>query len=147
MEFARTVPKVGPTGEEVAVTETSQDVERLEAALGTKPTDWVLRRILADAYEDAGDELRSAYLRWSAENEKCPEDKVAARSGLWYWWDGGFFEVGSGREFSNLPDGMSLNELCAFWRGKPGNDNHYPCSTMLRAEYALAAYLRHCKII
>lgn len=121
-------------------------LDQFERELDERPDDWDLRRIAADAYEDAGEELRSAFLRWSAENRKYPWRRSSAE----FWW----WAVSSGHypEEHQLPGGHELSDLADFWRARsdwevPKSAASYPCQSRLLAEWALAVYLRHHGVI
>lgn len=114
--------------------------EQIEEYLDRHPDDWDFRLCTADAVEEAGDELRAAFLRWSGREKKCPNSE--SRDGHFYWWDRRF---ATPPEHSQLPEGMTFTDLYHFWRGREDNwdsEGYYPADTRLDAEKALAVYLR-----
>ncbi len=56
----------------------------MQRALDKEPADWLLRKALADAYEEAGGAdafLKATYLRFTAERRLRPQDR-----GAWFWF-------------------------------------------------------------
>ncbi len=110
-------------------------LEQFEKELDEHPDDWNLRLIAADAYLDAGDELRSAFLRWSAEVRIHPYCDGEPKNE--YWW---FDQDSSRGHISSLPHPLRYVDVGNFWidRGKEWYDR----GSRLGAETDLAIYLR-----
>lgn len=124
------------------MTVTAELLDQFERELDERPDDWDLRRIAADAYLDAGDELRSAFLRWSAENRKCP--KFHSHGYAWYWWGCNHVLYPT---TSHLPDGLHPNDLHDFAVDMGSTLGGYDSNSRLGAEKDLATYLRHHGVI
>jgi len=59
-------------------------LESLHAALDLDPSDQDTRRVLADWYDDAQDDVMAAGLRWMAEGDRYPW-RIPGNLGLWQW--------------------------------------------------------------
>jgi hypothetical protein len=60
---------------------TTTDIDSLHATLDADPSDQETRRVLADAYDDAGNAVMADGLRWMAERDRHPL-RIA---GEWEW--------------------------------------------------------------
>ena len=121
-------------------------IQGMEMALHERPEDWTLRLILAEAYEDAGNELRASYLRWSAVNHKRPEKHVVNKTSTrWYWWTDvyrGDYLCAIGEAFERM---WHYYKKCHV----PVSDYTipYPNATLLESETSLATYLQHIGVL
>ena len=69
----------------------TQTIKAIRDHLEKEPGDWDSRRMLADLYEDMGDENRSKLQRWLIDNRKYPHYNPQWEHRYnrhWYWWNG-----------------------------------------------------------
>jgi len=85
---------------------TSADIERLHRALDKRPHEQMLRLLLADAYEEAGDESAAECLRWMAKKDRHPlELKGVWPSGNWQWWNPEQYNLAE-PQYNHLPPSL-----------------------------------------
>lgn len=66
------------------------DLEALHLALDKQPADWDTRLVLADLYEETGQEDRAIFQRWLVKHKKRPWLAINWRAGVETWcWEGG----------------------------------------------------------
>jgi uncharacterized protein (TIGR02996 family) len=61
--------------------------EAFEAALDRRPSDWELRSVIADWFEENSDAVAANCMRWQVREHKRPErNRFYEPEGKWGWW-------------------------------------------------------------
>lgn len=107
--------------------------------LCAEPDNWVLRGILADWYEDAGEGMKAECLAWSSQNHKRAHQEKRKGSDntevpLFVWFDASKVAPNLGDTESDLP-----GELFKHLGGGKAVANHMLYKTRREAEEALVA--------
>jgi hypothetical protein len=95
------------------------DIERMRNWLNANPTDWPVRLILADLYEEIGEKWKAQCMRWMGTNQKCPESMYFGPRISWFWDTEGLEKDKSGTHI--LP-----HRLYWYLSGPPESRSCYP---------------------
>jgi hypothetical protein len=122
------------------------DIEAMERVLDSEPGNWEQRLVLADAYEEAGDEAMAFAQRWMAAKRRKPF-KGASLFGevmgeaTWEWWSKPGMEA---VKESTIWEPVIYQRLTQY-KFKAGNDQYREWKTRSDAEKALAKALKECR--